>query len=912
MHPAVERSTVEGGPVAGSTGLAPMDLLIPFASACRFAAAEATNGSWLDAMLLVAGCSQVVEDEVHRSEGLLDRVTVHLTGDRPDLPAAARAVDVAARGIRSAHRHRSGSARLRTRRDDLLDLAVDLASAIDGLVDDGLAARVGKVLVGEPWPDRLADRPLRLPSCFRSFDQHPADVVALVDRFAIAHPDRGEPVLVAGIRTSGSFLGPLTVAALRAAGYSRVDLVTLRAGEHLDAGQRARAERARQGRVLVVDDPPVSGGTMRDCIRTLEATGIGSDRIILLLAVPDGWSLVPFLARYERILLPGSEWHLPQQLEVGPVTEAARRLLAASGRTIVGDLRPTPDPVGPAPGGAPRTAREHARAAFAIRVGTAQGTDDPIDATLVVRGVGVGLYGRHDAAVAERLPGLVPDVLGVDDARLFELVGPASADHEEQLDPEAAAAYVLGRHRALRVAEDRTAAMSGRKAAWEVAAMIVGDALGPADAALRIPMVQPLVRDLLRVAEPSVIDGRMTADRWLPSPDGRLVKAEHADGAFSNRDLWSYDPIADLSAIGDELGQPGAVLDAWLAQGGAEVDPTRWLLHRLVHAWDARRLGALAQPEYGRRVSAALVDHVGRRYLADLPSVTEGPWCITDVDGVLETGVMSGASSPGTIGATVLRALAAHGHRLVPATGRSVGEVRTRVAAWGLAAGIAEYGTALVIGDETVDLRTPAQRIGVDRARAWLADQPGVVVDPAHGHAVRAWSTGPTGNGRGPLSAALLDGARAAAGVALTGVAGDDQTDLVPEGCSKHAAARALLARLDPDLADADRPFALAAGDGPADVGMLAMSGLAVVPSHAVERVRSSATISVHSAFQAGLSEGVARLLGHEPGSCPACAPKLDAGPAALMELLSTRQAGPRRIPRQVARFVSAAARARR
>ena len=900
--PADEVATIE---VVERAGL--VDLLVPFEQARRLVVDAASAGAWLDATLLAAGCSQVVEDHIHRSEGLLDRLAVHVTGNQAALAAPAQALDHGAAAVRAAHRARRGVAALLPSRDALLELAVDLAGAALGApaVDD-LARRTSAALgPTATWPDAIAEQPPRLPSCFRSFDQHPADVVALVARYADRHPDRSEPVLVAGIRTSGSYLGPLAVAELRRLGYES-RLVTLRAGERLDRGQADAADACRAGRVVVIDDPPVSGGTVRDCIRTLVRAGFRPDQVVLLLALPDGWTLAPFLDRYEQVVLPGAEWHVRSAFDPATLERVAARLLERSGRTFVGPLAPADDPVGPAPGGAPRTPREHRRAAFAVCI-AGPGDGAGIDATLLVQGTGVGLFGRHDAEVASRLDGLVPDVLGVDDGLLYQLVGRERPLVGPAIDPVGAAAYVLARHRALRVTVDRSEAMRGRKAAWEVAAMIVGGALGRADLAVRIPVVEPLVRSLLRVSEPSVIDGRMTADRWLPALGGdRLVKADHADGAFSNRDLWSYDPVADLAAIGDELGQPREVLAAWLGQGGTPVAPSRWLLHRLVHAWDQHRLGALPQPEYGRQLSAALVDHVGALFLADLPTrtpETSGPWCVVDVDGVLETGVLPGASAPGRAGGLVLRSLAAHGFRVVPATGRSAAEVATRVAAWDLAAGIAEYGTVLVIGSEVVDLRSEAAAQQVDRARTWLGEQPGVLVDPGHRHALRAWRTTGSG-GRGPLTPADITGAREAAGASLVAVPGDDQTDLVPDGCSKEAAVRALLDRLDPDRAELARPLALAAGDGPADVGLLGLGELAVVPGHAEPGIRALATSPSRAAYQAGLAEGVAGLLGHAPGGCPTCRIDLQPAASALLAALSVREAGPRGIAPRLAGLV--------
>ena len=399
--------------------------------------------------------------------------------------------------------------------------------------------------------------------------------------------------------------------------------------------------------------------------------------------------------------------------------------------------------------------------------------------------------------------------------------------------------YVADRHRKLPRSVDRSAAMAGRRPAWEVAGLLVGGALGRADAALRLPVVHPLVRRLLAVAEPSVVDGRISADRWVVGRSGSRVKLDFAEGAFSNRDLWSYDPVLDLAALADELGAAREVRAEWVRRTGARVEPSRWLLLRLVHAWDRRRHGGLDQAGFEWTAGAALGDFVADLLLADLwdrATTRSGPWCALDIDGVLETGVIAGAGAPGWDGGVALRALVAHGHRVVLATGRGADEVARRRAAWRLPGAVAEYGAALVLaGGRVVDQRDPAAVDAVGRARAWLADRDGVVVDDGHRFAIRAWRVG-TGGGRGPLSVDDVAGAQQAARGGLVAVPGDDQTDLVPPRTSKAIGVRAVLELLDPGTGAVPQPLALAVGDGPADVDLLALARHAVVPAHANRR----------------------------------------------------------------------------
>ncbi len=734
-------------------GLELQDLLVPFGTARTAAVDAARSGNWLDAFLLTAGCAQVVEDRVHASGGFLDQLSTHLAEEVARGGWLAPPVRSVAHLRRLSLRSRPASRQLLHRRDVLSALTCDLAAAaLDRSApagrDDGLLRRLDHSLGdGSRWGSEIDADCLRLPSCFRSFDQHPADVVELVARFCKSAGSAAGPVLVAGVRTSGSYLGPLAAAELRRRGH-RAQLVTLRPGERLDRSQRDAVRQIGDGPCLVIDDPPVSGAAVQGCIDQLVAAGVPADAVVLLLALPEEWPIPERLLRHQRVVLGSDDWHVTAALAPDLLGRQAECLLARSGRRLDGPLVPVPHPVSGELSGAGRTRREHRCGAYAITISGGPGPAASTAATLVVQGVGVGLFGRHDTAVASRLGGVVPEVLGVADGLLYQLVA-APGTSRPPLDVHEAVGYVSKRHRTLARPTDRAATMAGRRPAWEVAAQLVGQALGRGDGPLRLTVVQPLVRQLLRVDAPSVVDGLISTDRWVAGPAGPLVKLDFAEGAFSNRDLWSYDPVLDLAAVADELAAAPAVRAEWERQTGRVVEPSRWLLLRLVHAWDRRRLGALSRDDVARHRSAALADFVGELLLADLrdrPDRATGGWCALDVDGVLETGVdgvAGGASAPGWDGGMALRALVAHGHRVVLATGRGADDTARRRAAWDLVGAVAEYGAGLVLPDgRLVDRRDRAAVEAVERARCWLAQQGGVVVDPGHRFAIRAWHTG--------------------------------------------------------------------------------------------------------------------------------------------------------------------------
>ena len=83
-------------------------------------------------------------------------------------------------------------------------------------------------LIASGLPLDLRDQVQHLPSCFQAFDLTPDDILELVHRFSRAWVPRERPLLVVGVRTSGSFMAPLCASFLRARGYGAVRVITLR------------------------------------------------------------------------------------------------------------------------------------------------------------------------------------------------------------------------------------------------------------------------------------------------------------------------------------------------------------------------------------------------------------------------------------------------------------------------------------------------------------------------------------------------------------------------------------------------------------------------------------------------------------------------------------------------------------
>lgn len=893
------------------------DLLLDVRTLVALARRQADRAEWLDTLFLLAAITQVLDDGLHRSRTWTKRLTEHLERGhgRP-----GRAVAVATQRLSAVRRRLDETGRrhreLIDRRDRIVGITVRVAEAVLGRDEASgeLGPAVAAVL-GGTWSEDL-DGVLTVPSCFRGFDQHPVDLVALAHDIAERQPDRSRPVTVFGVRTSGSYLGPLLAAALRAEGYA-AEASALRPTDHLDHGQQAAVGRlGDRGLAVVVDDPPVSGGALADSADLVIACGIAPSQVLIAIGVDDPHGTVPSaLVGRPVVVLPGERWHLASRFSAAAVRTTLQCLLGPG--PTVAEVEAIGWPGPPHPEVAATARRRHRRGAYRVVLRHADGREQ--HRTLLVESVGPGLFGGHALAVARRLDGFVPDSIALVDGCHYQWLPDevAPGAHLVPVDPASLTGYLVARHRALPVEVDRTLALEGRQSVWEVAAEVLSDALGPAGTVFRPRVVGPAVRRILAVPAPSIIDGRMDLAAFLlASERASAVKLAASEGAFSHRDLASYDPVFDVAAVADApVGT--AVRRGWEDVVGRHIEAERWLLLRLVHGWDRRRHGAssAATRDAARR---ALQDYLGEVALSGLPEPgPQAPVAALDVDGVLETYVL-GTSAPGLDGILALRTLLAHGHRVVLATGRSAPDVAARLAAWNLPVGVAEYGAALVDGSSGVvtDLRSERARATMASVREAVAAIDGVRIDPEYDHVVRAYRQ--SAGGRTGLTDADLRRVRGALSEpdALTVVPGEDQTDLTPAACTKASGLSAALSSDVPPVAPGlgtrgGARLALAVGDGPADLGMLALAERAVLPRHARALARDAAreVVVARHAYQAGLAEAVAGLVGHEPGGCPTCA--LDLSPAArfVLATISLRAAGRAAIgPRLAAVATTAAA----
>ena len=869
---------------------------------------------WLNAYLYAAGMNQIAEDGLHADVCFLGQL-----GDR--LLSTGRAGNaLAGRGLDGAA---SAGLRLRGRRERwrrALAWQQDLAAVVATLARTvtaperasapdvaGLEAAVeALVSVSRGLPAELRWTSAHLPSCFHAFDLDVPDAVSLAAAFSRSRAGRRGPLLVAGVRTSGSYLAPLCAAALESFGHPDVQVLTLRPRHQLLRTERELVRRTTRGHglVLVIDDPPESGRSVARVADRLARLGVPPAAILLLLPrFADRDSLPPQLTRYPSVILPAGEWSIEAKLAPEAVGRALGRLLSAGTRVTGVEPQPLPE----------RPRRAHRRGLFRVDL-LEHGRRRTI--AVVVEGVGIGYFGEQAVAVARELRDHLPELFGLEGGCLYRAwipdarrACPPGARASDEL-VTAVASYAAARRQALSVAEDRSLGELGDQPVWEVASGILSRAFGRGALPARLLAVDPLAKRLLRVEHPSVTDGATSFANWFADErdPGRLVKVDFAKRSFWHLGLLCYDAAFDIASAALSTADAGTAerLRATYARlVGEPVDDERWLLYQLAELWGRRRRRPGDAAAVERAQARCLRRHVARLYLADLEQVADGPLCALDLDGVLETEAL-GFPGTTTAGALSLRALIVHGYRPLLVSGRSVDDVADRCRSYGLAGGVAEYGAVVYTAapEETRVLLTRDERAALSQVRDALASHPGVQLDDAYRYCVRAFAPDRRGR-RGPLDPAIAEAARRASGAStlVRVVPGESQTDFVPAGVDKGYGVRALAARLRPPERSGSL-LALAVGDTAEDLPMLREAALGFAPAQGRGALRRTGVEVLRAPYQAGLAIAVERLLGHRPGACPACRePRLAPEAAILFALVSAGEGGRLRLAWELLRL---------
>jgi hydroxymethylpyrimidine pyrophosphatase-like HAD family hydrolase/orotate phosphoribosyltransferase len=752
-------------------------------------------------------------------------------------------------------------------------------------------AAASRALAGRALPDALPEKlrrtRMQLPSGFRAQDLTHHDAIALADAFDLSQRDRSDELAIVGARTAGAYFAPLIHARLQQRGW-KSSWISVRPKNGLGHWEkkRLRAMAGEASKILIVDDHPDTGETIRLMVDLLEECGIARRRITVVVpsheaqldaaALTGGYTdidLVTIAAQnsYKHRLLAGDTLRpLIEELVSGEHFGAGAR---------VTDDEPT--------NAINRRLEAHLYDDFQVhlkRVYALRTPDGKIHRVLV-KSAGWGWLGYHAYLAGSRLHEFVPKVYGMRDGMLFSEwieAQPLPARPESEF-ADRVAAYTAARVGLLSLEKD---SVVGRMAPGVNGGYTLVKVLrGVYPPYLRLLKMGALWNELRAYGtpQPTFIDGNLGAGEWL-GDGNKPLKIDYEHHGFGNPAPNIVDAAYDLALATLQL-NPSPVARRCLLEEYVRLTGDKGAGERLVlHALGCGQLAAeLARCQV---VLRARTDESRKHFEAvhiqacNFLTYTMVKFCaeqfgqprlkdwtshlfFMDLDGVFDRSCLFLPHTTPS-GMEALATLNRHGYSVVLNTGRPVGHVRQYCSNYAIAGGIAEYGCVFV------DRIHQRETLLVDEASceklAWLRErlrgEDGVYLDQTYEVGIRAYRI-ENGHAVGLTEDFVRETLRDFP--QLTSVSSPVDTYFIPVEAGKGPATK----RVMEELSVARRACA-AIGDTEHDLEMLSAVAKAYAPANASRAMRREARhrgYSVMSApFQRGLLQAAQELTGDTRG----------------------------------------------
>ena len=636
-------------------------------------------------------------------------------------------------------------------------------------------------------PSDLHAKRITPPSPFSHLDLTPTDVLRLGDRFVGRFPDRAQPIALLGLRTSGSYFGPLLHAYLATKGYCTLALLTIDPTKGVGRRENRNLRQfAAQGYwAIIVDDPPHTGGSLLRAMDIVCRAGFALGSLKFLAPThPANPVWFETLPQHSVITLPPEQWQKRELLE-SPKVELQLGEYFRSGNftrvCVIPSWRAQEYNAGlQSTASDERGAR--LKRIFEVQLETPDGGKQT--RYVLAKSVGCGWLSYRTFLIGHRLSGQVPPILGLRDGIIYtewlpQL--PGALDGRQKAIIEATASYVAARVRHLKLKSDSEAEMDLKRHnnGSRLLEMALSRAYGrfPADVLMRSPLGRKVRNG--RGVSPTLIDGNMHRSEWILGPKGALKTDYEHHGMGKNAPNVS-DPAYDLAdAILDLALSPddeSSLVKQYIAKTGDETVEQRLFMHKLTAGLWAMsraqdqlfnsRLGSEAQQDNHWRFMNAwnFLTVQTARYCGALcrrPAILswQAPLFVLDVDGVLDRRLF-GFPCTSIAGIKALSLLGAHGATVALNTARSAAEVKDYCNAYALAGGVAEYGSYMwdaVHQCERVLISAETAH-QLQEMRYHLQKIPGVFLDDRHKYSIRAFTYREKTSG---LIKSLLSSARA-------------------------------------------------------------------------------------------------------------------------------------------------------
>ena len=753
-------------------------------------------------------------------------------------------------------------------------------SELRTMVDDLTMARL---------PHRLLQQRMRVPEGFRCQDLTHHDVFALAQRYVDHQPTPRDRLVVLGPRTAGAYFAPLTKAFLSARGWTRVSWMTIRpkTGVSWWEWRQLRAAARDQARFLLVDDHPNTGATFRLMRGVLKQLRIPSHRITILAPHHPAEGDRPLLKDTDVLVigLEPEELHKARYLRAG-LSDPRLREYYPDWTTVRIHPSRAVDAVN-AQFEAHYPDGFHVRLKRLFEVELHGKSEEAVVRHLFVKSVGWGWLGYHAYLAGVRLADCVPPVVGLREGLLFtEWVGdvsPSQPGLPRTRRVQSLASYVAKRAGRLRLAGDPVFGSSGyRWNGWDEIVTILRGAYSAYVSRLKVPALCAHLRRYV-CPVPMLVDGRMRPDEWITTPAGVWkVDFEHHNFGGAEQDL--VDPAWDLASAAFEFAlteqEEQELLQLYARESGDLTIYDRIFLYQLAYGLrtmhiaeqaTARKGGGNGLEHWNARYLRArnfVIYHMNRFLMGPARSAPPQAWArrlfFLDLDGVFDC-ERFGFPHTTPSGLAALELLGAHDFSVVLNTGRSVEHVRDYCQVYGLAGGIAEFGSVFVdaVAKSEWPLIDPTAADQLTRCRDALTKMPGVSVDDGYRYSIRAYCW--HGSSQVALDTREVQDLLTQCGCdRLTFIPRlTDSTYLVQTGTSKGSALGAVTSRLG-----YTREATGAMGDSEQDLDALAVAAFSYAPANSSRAVRELARRGgcrvMSQPFQRGLLAAVRDLLARD------------------------------------------------
>ncbi len=631
------------------------------------------------------------------------------------------------------------------------------------------AGRRLKMLLELPLPSDFQSKLLGTPTPFNRLDLTQKDILALGESFVRRFPERSQPILLVGLRTSGSYFAPFLRAFFEAEGYKSVALLTIKPNKGVSRREKRDLERfaARGYWALILDDPPETSGTVLAAFDIASRAGFAPGCVKFVAPThPAKTSWFKVLPEDSVVTLPPEQWHKRELLTAKTVelrlTEYFRNQdftsvsVATSRRADEFNAQlqsTTSDERG-----------ERLKRMFEIRLET-PGRDKQTKYVLA-KSVGWGWLGYHAFLIGHRLAGYVPPILGMREGILYMEWIPQPTAEPSKKRAEligASASYVAARARHLRLKGDTAAGVDLQQ--YKNGTLLLAKALSraygrlPADLLMQSRLGR-LVQER-RCPCPALIDGNMQPSEWILGPLGPL-KTDYEHHGIGKAALNLTDPAYDLADTILNLAlspqEERSLIKNYIAESGDATVEQRLFMHKVLSGlWAMNQVqeqlfssprGGDAQRDYHRRfmnawnfLTVQTARHCGSLCHPKSDLLWRAPLVALDIDGVLDRRLF-GFPCTTAAGMKALSLLSAHGFSVGLNTARSAAEVKDYCKAYSLAGGVAEYGAYLwdAVGQRERILISAEAARQLKELRHHLQRIPGVFLDERHRYSIRAFT----------------------------------------------------------------------------------------------------------------------------------------------------------------------------